>query len=120
MNASNKGVQGTRHKVPGPLTPDVGTRIYMATARTMDLRPLRRNDHDRAGMIWEAKPGTANENGCQQDVPPYAAQGAPKVNFNVGSEYMATARPMDPPQERCEPRRPRGNDFGLKPGTADE
>ena len=58
----------------------------MATARTMDLRPLRRNDHDRAGMIWEAKPGTANENGCQQDVPPYAAQGAPKVNFNVGEK----------------------------------
>ena len=68
-----------------PVNADVGTRIYMATARTMDLRPLRRNDHDRAGMIWEAKPGTANENGCQQDVPPYAAQGAPKVNFNVGS-----------------------------------
>ena len=65
---------------------NVGTRIYMATARTMDLRPLRRNDHDRAGMIWEAKPGTANENGCQQDVPPYAAQGAPKVNFNVRKE----------------------------------
>ena len=60
MKASNKGVQRTRHKVSGPLTPD------------------------------------------------------------VGSEYMATARPMDPPQERCEPRRPRGNDFGPKPGTADE
>ena len=66
---------------------DVGTRIYMATARTMDLRPLRRNDHDRAGMIWEAKPGTANENGCQQDVPPYAAQGAPRVNADVGHKY---------------------------------
>ena len=62
----------------------------MATARTMDLRPLRRNDHDRAGMIWEAKPGTANENGCQQDVPPYAAQGAPKVNFNVGQNIWRT------------------------------
>ena len=24
-------------------------------------------------------------NGSQQDVPPYVAQGAPKVNFNVGS-----------------------------------
>ena len=23
-------------------------------------------------------------NGSQQDVPPYVAQGAPKVNFNVG------------------------------------
>ena len=22
----NKGVQGTRHKVPGPLTPDVGIK----------------------------------------------------------------------------------------------
>ena len=42
------------------------------------------------------------------------------LNRDVGSEYMATARPMDPPQERCEPRRPRGNDFGPKPGTADE
>ena len=81
---SNKAFHRTAHKAP-PVNADVGTRIYMATARTMDLRPLRRNDHDRAGMIWEAKPGTANENGCQQDVPPYAAQGAPKVNFNVGS-----------------------------------
>ena len=43
-----------------------------------------------------------------------------RLNPDVGSEYMATARPMDPPQERCEPRRPRGNDFGPKPGTADE
>ena len=57
---------------------------------------------------------------CEQGVAPYVAQSAPKVNFNVGSEYMATARPMDPPRERCEPRRPRGNDFGPKPGTADE
>ena len=24
----NKGVQGTRHKVPGPLTPDVGFKKY--------------------------------------------------------------------------------------------
>ena len=79
----NKALLRTSHKVRRPENADVGTRIYMATARTMDLRPLRRNDHDRAGMIWEAKPGTANENGCQQDVPPYAAQGAPKVNFNV-------------------------------------
>ena len=82
---ANKGVQGTLHKVSGPLTPDVGTRIYMATARTMDLRPLRRNYHDRAGMIWEAKPGTANENGCQQDVPPLRATSGAKVNADVRS-----------------------------------
>ena len=56
----------------------------------------------------------------EQGVAPYGAQSAPPVNADVGSEYMATARPMDPPQERCEPRRPRGNDFGPKPGTADE
>ena len=48
-----------------------------------------------------------------------AASGA-TVTRDVGSEYMATARPMDPPQERCEPRRPCGNDFGPKLGTADE
>ena len=27
-------------------------------------------------------------NGSQQDVPPYVAQGAPKVNFNVGIRKM--------------------------------
>ena len=29
-------------------------------------------------------------NGSQQDVPPYVAQGAPKVNFNVGTQKMKT------------------------------
>ena len=27
-NIANNGVQGTLHKVSGPLTPDVGIRIY--------------------------------------------------------------------------------------------
>ena len=27
-------------------------------------------------------------NGSQQDVPPYVAQGAPKVNFNVGCKNI--------------------------------
>ena len=31
-----------------------------------------------------AKPGTANENGIQQCVPPYGTQGAPRVNTDVG------------------------------------
>ena len=31
-------------------------------------------------------------NGSQQDVPPYVAQGAPKVNFNVGSENNGLLR----------------------------
>ena len=60
------------------------------------------------------------EKGFQQGVPPLRATSGARVNADVGSESMATARPMDPPQERCEPRRPRGNDFGPKPGTADE
>ena len=52
-------------------------------------------------------------NGSQQDVPPYVAQGAPKVNFNVGTGiYMATARTMDPPQLRNEGHGRRGNDIG--------
>ena len=45
----NNGVQGTLHKVSGPLTPDVGTGIYMATARTMDPPQLRNEGHGRRG-----------------------------------------------------------------------
>ena len=61
------------------------------------------------------QPSSQNEN-PNNAFHPYGAQCAPKVNADVGSEYMATARPMDPPQERCEPRRPRGHDFGQVQG----
>jgi len=43
----------------------------------------------------------------------YGAQGAPRVNADVGTGiYMATARTMDPPQLRNEGHGRRGNDIG--------
>ena len=49
----------------------------------------------------------------QQSVAPYVAQGAPRVNADVGTGiYMATARTMDPPQLRNEGHGRRGNDIG--------
>ena len=54
-------------------------------------------------------------NGSQQDVPPYVAQGAPKVNFNVGSgNILATARTMDLPPLKNNGHEPHGNDFGER------
>ena len=87
----------------------------------MDSPPPSRKEHRPRGLDFgersQEQPMKMESNKAFH---PYGAQGAPRVNADVGSEYMATARPMDPPQERCEPRRPRGNDFGPKPGTADE
>ena len=49
----------------------------------------------------------------QQSVAPYVAQGATKVNADVGTGiYMATARTMDPPPLRNEGHGRRGNDIG--------
>ena len=65
-NAANKGFQATAHKlslcdrlrtlqsytvlpVGRRLNPDVGTGIYMATARTMDPPQLRNEGHGRRG-----------------------------------------------------------------------
>ena len=43
------------------------------------------------------------------------------LNRDVGTgDISATARTMDPPQLRNEGHARRGNDFGPKPGTADE
>ena len=68
-----------------------------------------------------AKPGTANENGIQQGVPPLRATSGAKVNADVGpGNILAVARTMDPPQLRNEGHARRGNDFRPKPGTADE
>ena len=87
----------------------------------MDLPPLKNKGHEpRGNDFGERSQEQPMKMGSNKAFHHYGAQGAPRVNADVGSEYMATARPMDPPQERCEPRRPRGNDFGPKPGTADE
>ena len=57
----------------------------MATARSMDLPlPSMERATTARQRFWRAKPGTADDNGTQQGVAPYVAQGAPKVNFNVG------------------------------------
>ena len=44
----NKAFQVTAHKAPN-LNADVGTGIYMATARTMDPPQLRNEGHGRRG-----------------------------------------------------------------------
>ena len=44
----NKAFHRTAHKAP-PVNADVGTGIYMATARTMDPPPLRNEGHGRRG-----------------------------------------------------------------------
>ena len=41
------------------------------------------NRDDRAETILGRSREQPMNNGSQQDVPPYVAQGAPKVNFNV-------------------------------------
>ena len=51
----NKGVQGTRHKVPGPLTPDVGSGNILATARTTDPPPLINKGHEPRGNDLEER-----------------------------------------------------------------
>ena len=47
--ASNNAFQVTAHKASPNLNADVGTGIYMATARTMDPPPLRNEGHGRRG-----------------------------------------------------------------------
>ena len=62
-----------------------------------------------------AKPGTADENGIQQGVPPLRATSGAKVNADVGSgNILATARTMDLPPLNNKGHEPRGNDFGER------
>ena len=49
MNGSNKAFQAIGAKARLSLNADVGTGIYMATARTMDPPPLRNEGHGRRG-----------------------------------------------------------------------
>ena len=60
-------------------------------------------------------------NGSQQDVPPYVAQGAPKVNFNVGSGYIGNRAHNGPSTTiKQRSRTPRKRFGRAKPGTANE
>ena len=48
MNSPNKALQVTAHKAPN-LNADVGSGNILATARTMDLPPLKNNGHEPHG-----------------------------------------------------------------------
>ena len=70
---------------------NVGSGNILATARTMDLPPQLNKGHEPRGNDFGERSQEQPMNiGRQQDVPPYAAQGAPKVNFNVQRENMKT------------------------------
>ena len=73
------------------------------------MRPDSAEEKDDLELGME-QPSSQNEN-PNNAFHPYGAQGAPKVNADVGSEYMATARTMDPPQLRNEGHARRGNDL---------
>ena len=82
----NKGVQGTLHKVSGPLTPDVGSGNILATARTMDLPPLKNKGHEpRGNDFGERSQEQPMKKGSNKAFHHYGAQGAPKVNADVRS-----------------------------------
>ena len=52
---ANNGVQGTRHKVPGPLTPDVGSGNNGNGTANGPSPTLNGKSIDRAKMIWESE-----------------------------------------------------------------
>jgi hypothetical protein len=55
-------------------------------------------------------------NGSQQDVPPYVAQGAPKVNFNVRDKKIII--PGEPSRDGAQAKRMPG--FENENGTAEQ
>ena len=58
----------------------------MGTARPMDLPlPSMENPSTARKRFGKVKPGTANENGTQQGVPPLRATSGAKVNADVRS-----------------------------------
>ena len=51
----NKGVQGTRHKVPGPLTRDVGSEYIGIRAINGPSTTVKTKSIDRAETISESE-----------------------------------------------------------------
>ena len=80
----------------------------------MDPPPLINKGHEpRGNDFGERSQEQPMKMGSNKAFHPYGAQGAPRVNADVGTGiYMATARTMDPPQLRNEGHGRRGNDIG--------
>ena len=63
---------------------DVGSGNILATARTMEPPPpTTQRSRTTRKRFGRAKPGTADENGIQQGVPPLRATSGAKVNADV-------------------------------------
>ena len=64
---------------------DVGTGIYMATARTMDPPPLKNKGHERHGYdLGKRCQEQPMKNRIQQGVAPLRATSGARVNADVG------------------------------------
>ena len=86
-NKSEQGVAPYVTQGVPRVNADVGSGNILATARTMDPPPPT-TQRSRAARkrFGRAKPGTADENGIQQGVPPLRATSGARVNADVGSE----------------------------------
>ena len=85
MKGSNKRFQGTLHKVSGPLNRDVGSGNILATARTTDPPPLKNKGHEpRGNDLGERSQEQPMKMGSNKAFHHYGAQGAPRVNADVG------------------------------------
>ena len=67
---------------------DVGPGNILAAARTMDPPQLRNEGHARRGNDFGPGPITAMKNEANKAFHHYGAQGAPKVNADVGSKRI--------------------------------
>ena len=71
---------------------DVGSGNILATARTMDLPPLKNKGHEpRGNDFGERSQEQPMKMESNKAFHPYGAQGAPRVNADVGaSKYETT------------------------------
>ena len=83
-NEPNKAFHAIGAKARLSMNADVGTGNISATARTMDPPQLRNEGHARRGNDFGPGPITAMKNEANKAFHHYGAQGAPKVNADVG------------------------------------
>ena len=81
----NKGFLAIGAKARLSQNPDVGSGNILATARTMDLPPLKNKGHEpRGNDFGERSQEQPMKKGSNKAFHHYGAQGAPKVNADVG------------------------------------
>ena len=86
-NGTQQGVPPLRATSGAKVNADVGSGNILATARTMDLPPLKNNGHEpRGNDLEERSQEQPMKKGSNKAFHPYGAQGAPRVNADVGSE----------------------------------